>query len=159
MNQTSYGQTMTKIASKLFIRSQPVLARGWQIWTVKIMATNQRQRDESEANEVQTGVGEENSLNPKLGNNRDRTNGELLESAQRLLAFRLTSQILRGSRTLRYWPDMTNPAKRFELLFAAIQRMTSELSKEGVDTANTLLFDGFVGTCEDLVRAADLLSR
>ena len=123
------------------------------------MATSERQRDESEVHDVQTDAGEENQLNPKLRNNRDRTSAELLQSAQRLLAFRLTSQILRGSRTLRYWPDMTNPAKRFELLFAAIQIMTSELTKEGVDTANMLLFDGFVGTCEELVRAADLLSR
>ena len=54
---------------------------------------------------------------------------------------------------------MTDPAKRFDLLFAAIHAMSSQLSKEGVDTANMLLFDGFTGTCEELIRAADLLSR
>jgi hypothetical protein len=126
---------------------------------MQFMAANERQPDDSEAHHPQPGTENENPRDPKRGSSQERTSAELLDSAQRLLAFRLTSQILRGSRTLRYWPDMTNPAKRFELLFASTQLLTSELSKEGVDTANMLLFDGFEGTCEELVRAAYLLSR
>lgn len=88
-----------------------------------------------------------------------RTSAEILDAAQRLLAFRLTSQTLRGSRTLLNWPDMTDPTKRFDLLFGSIHALSSQLTKEGVDTANMLLFDGFAGPCEELIHTAQLLSR
>ena len=123
------------------------------------MAENVHDPDWLPAHDTQTSAAEEISDLPNRGYAKDRTNTELLDSAQRLLAFRLTSQVLGGSRLLRYWPDMTNPARRFELLFDVMQSLTSDLSKEGVDTANMLLFEGFVGTCEELVRAADLLSQ
>jgi hypothetical protein len=81
------------------------------------------------------------------------------DNARRLLAFRLTQEVLQGRRGLDAMLPALEEVRRADAVFEAVLARVSPLTPSAVAVAEVLLSDGFSGDVDDLLRTSDLLSN
>ena len=81
------------------------------------------------------------------------------ESSRRLLAFRITQEVLSGARLLKDRAPVCEAQRRADTVFATVLDLVMSVPSAAVLTAEVLLKDGYSGTVEDLLQTSTLLSE